>query len=85
MEYPLWEASYDDLLEDLEKSSVQVDIAASTKDYIAVDQKFSRNVMKSIAENNGDIFGENGEFHTVVKVWKTAREQALGLNPNTKS
>lgn len=85
LEYPLWKASYNDLLEDLEKSSVQVDIAASTKDYIAVDQKFSRNVMKSIAENNGDTFGENGEFHTVVKVWETAREKALGLNPTTRS
>ncbi|GFH51804.1 hypothetical protein CTEN210_08280 [Chaetoceros tenuissimus] len=83
LEYPLWKASYNDLFEDLEKSSVEVDIAASTKDYVAVDQNFSRNVMKTITENNGDAFGENGEFHTVAKVWVTTREQALGLSSHT--
>jgi diphthamide synthase (EF-2-diphthine--ammonia ligase) len=26
-----------------------------------------------------DLFGENGEFHTVAQVWKVDRSLALGL------
>jgi len=35
--------------------------------------------MKRVQMNGGDEFGENGEFHTLVKVWKVPRHVALGL------
>ena len=40
---------------------------------------FTREVMKCCERFKWDGFGENGEFHSLAKVWTTSPEQALGF------
>jgi diphthamide synthase (EF-2-diphthine--ammonia ligase) len=79
LEYPLWKVPYQNLLEDLQESRVQVIVSATTKNYVSVDEPFNTELFQRVKCNGGDGFGENGEFHTVVKVWKVPRNVVLGL------
>ena len=40
------------------------------------DDAFAEKIEKL---NSIDLFGENGEYHTIAKVWTVSRQQALGL------
>lgn len=69
--YPLWNVAYPDLLQEL--FDANVDISISAVDDVAAaagvcvgdvfDRPFVNRLPKSI-----DLFGENGEFHTCVKL-----------------
>mmetsp|Transcript_12854 Transcript_12854/g.24131 ORF Transcript_12854/g.24131 Transcript_12854/m.24131 type:complete len:742 (-) Transcript_12854:317-2542(-) len=78
-EYPLWKVPYQNLLKDLKESDAQVIVSATTKNYTHVDEEYSAELLQRVERNGGDGFGENGEFHTVVKVWKVSRDVVLDL------
>lgn len=79
-EYPLWHASYDDLLQDLQLSQVPCVVSATTVDSVSVGtlftKEFSEN-LRRIGEIDG--FGECGEFHSLAQVWEVDRKIALGI------
>lgn len=79
LEYPLWKISYQSLLEDLQEACVQVIVSATSKSYVHVDEPYNTEVFHRVESNGVDGFGENGEFHTLVKVWKVPRNVTLGL------
>ena len=82
LEYPLWNIPYSQLMEDLEKSTVPIEISACTvSDTVAkVGTNFTRSIWDAVEKEGLDGFGENGEFHSIAQVWKVKREVALGLN-----
>jgi diphthamide synthase (EF-2-diphthine--ammonia ligase) len=70
--YPLWNVSYEDLLDDLALSAVPCIICAAPDEALTgkiLGHKFNRNFIKTLPESV-DKFGENGEFHTVMKTWE---------------
>ncbi len=71
LHFPLWGAPYDALMDDLEASGAVCEVSAVTEDalgVVRVGQRFDRAMMTALPEGI-DRFGENGEFHTLVKVW----------------
>lgn len=62
--FPLWGASPDELLDELEASGVDVAVSASDG-RVPVGARFDRAFVRSLPEGV-DPFGENGEFHTFV-------------------
>jgi len=80
LEYPLWKVPYESLLKDLKMASVEVSVSAVTKGFVKCGEHFDEALMERARKENADAFGENGEFHTVVKVWTASRECALGIN-----
>jgi ATP-binding cassette subfamily B (MDR/TAP) protein 1 len=79
LEYPLWKRPYDELYEDFQMSNVEAKVSAVTIDYVKVDEVFNTELMERADQEGGDMFGENGEFHTFANVMVTTREKALGL------
>ena len=79
LEYPLWKLPYDELYEDFQRSNVEATVSAVTTNYVKIDAIFNRELMELVGEEGGDMFGENGEFHTFANVMNTTREKALGL------
>jgi ATP-binding cassette subfamily B (MDR/TAP) protein 1 len=80
MEFPLWQASYDVLMKDLENSKVPCVISASQVDQVSVGTIFTAELYSALLKGSAiDGFGENGEFHSLAKVWETDRLTALGL------
>mmetsp|Transcript_22177 Transcript_22177/g.62422 ORF Transcript_22177/g.62422 Transcript_22177/m.62422 type:complete len:318 (+) Transcript_22177:2-955(+) len=82
--FPLWRASYDELHRDLEASGVPCEISAlgpnvEPKGELRVGTQFSRALADEVAGYGMDRFGENGEFHTLAKVWEVPAVQAMGL------
>lgn len=72
LHFPLWGVSYDTLIADLEASGVTCEVSAVTEPaegIVAVGDRFDRTMMERLPESI-DPFGENGEFHTLVKVWE---------------
>ncbi|MEM6857562.1 MAG: DUF5522 domain-containing protein [Pseudomonadota bacterium] len=63
--FPLWEADYAALMDDLEASGAACVISAITADLpgIAVGDRFDRSLLARLPKTV-DPFGENGEFHT---------------------
>ena len=63
--FPLWQADYAELMEDLEASGAACLISAMTAAIpgVAVGDPFDRDLMARLPEGI-DRFGENGEFHT---------------------
>ena len=71
LHFPLWGAPYDALMDDLEASGAVCEVSAVTEEalgVVRVGQRFDRAMMAALPEGI-DRFGENGEFHTLVKVW----------------
>lgn len=71
--FPLWHADYDFLIDDLEDSGIVCEVSATTEralGAVRVKDRFNRSLVKSLPENI-DAFGENGEFHTLAKVWES--------------
>lgn len=80
MEFPLWKVDFDVLINDLQSSGIQVTLSASTRDDVKVDDQFNAEFIEKVkALKNIDLFGENGEYHTVAKVWVVPRDKALGI------
>lgn len=77
LHFPVWGVPYDTLITDLEASGVTCEVSAVTgaaEGFVAVGERFDRAMMARLP---GDIdpFGENGEFHTLVRVWEGASPQ----------
>lgn len=71
LHFPLWGAPYEALMDDLEASGAVCEVSAVTEEargVVQVGQRFDRALMTALPERV-DRFGENGEFHTLVKVW----------------
>ena len=71
LHFPLWGAPYEALMDDLEASGAVCEVSAVTgeaRGVVRVGQRFDRAMMAALPERV-DRFGENGEFHTLVKVW----------------
>ena len=71
LHFPLWGAPYEALMDDLEASGAVCEVSAVTEEargVVCVGQRFDRALMTALPEGV-DRFGENGEFHTLVKVW----------------
>ena len=81
LEYPLWNVPYNELIDDLESSGVNVVVSATNQNGIGVGTTFSRTVWQDATKMGIDGFGEEGEFHSVAEVWTASKEQALGLKP----
>ncbi|GAX13820.1 hypothetical protein FisN_30Lh115 [Fistulifera solaris] len=80
MEYPLWKVDYATLAQDLELSSVPCIVSSSTVDTVQVGERYDalfRERLKA-AGATIDLFGENGEFHTLAQVWEVDWWDALG-------
>lgn len=65
---PLWKVPYDVLVRDLEASGTPCRICASNTDDIRVGDLFDAE-FRSRLKPETDLFGENGEFHTLAEVW----------------
>ena len=73
LSFPLWQADYETLMRDLEASGVVCEVSAVTEaaeGQVKRGDKFDRKLYENLSETI-DAFGENGEFHTLVKVWDT--------------
>jgi len=79
MEYPLWKADYGDLLNDLESSQVPCFITGTTKEEVKLGTQYTREFYHETLAFKLDGFGENGEFHSLAKVWEVPRATALGI------
>jgi len=82
LEFPLWKTSYAELAIDLERSGIQCVISSSTTDLVKVGDVYNQALRERIeaSSNRIDLFGENGEFHTVAQVWTVERSRALGTS-----
>jgi len=88
--YPLWQVPYETLLADLESSGTPCEVSALGKHYgadppwaplLAVGMRFDRALAGRLEAAKCDAFGENGEFHTLAKVWEADVEQVLPAAP----
>ncbi len=72
LHFPLWDVSRETLIADLEASGVVCEVSAVTEaaaGVIEVGDEFGRAMMGRLPAEI-DPFGENGEFHTLAKVWE---------------
>ena len=85
LSYPLWKISYRELYADLMRSKVPCVLsscigskATPILESIEKGHPFDDSLLEKLQQTDWDIFGENGEFHTIAQVWKVSKEQALG-------
>jgi diphthamide synthase (EF-2-diphthine--ammonia ligase) len=89
MLYPLWKMDYDALALDLDASKVPCTISCSTVERVQVGQRYNGDFRQFLLQSERDeearvdLFGENGEFHTLAKVWEVDRSQAMGWNADS--
>lgn len=72
LHFPIWQVPCEMLMADLEASGVLCEVSAVTDaalGALAVGQRFDREAMSRLPDGV-DHFGENGEFHTLAKVWR---------------
>jgi diphthamide synthase (EF-2-diphthine--ammonia ligase)/ABC-type Fe3+-hydroxamate transport system substrate-binding protein len=79
--YPIWKVDYNDLARRLEESQVPCIVSASQRNEIAVGEVYGPSLRDRLPALDVDLFGENGEFHTLAEVWKVDRDIALGVTP----
>eukprot|EP00438_Fugacium_kawagutii_P029550 Skav201251 [mRNA] locus=scaffold1492:9324:11258:+ [translate_table: standard] len=79
LEFPLWHSAYDELERQLIASEVPVLVSSSTIEAVQLGQPYDQSMRDALRAKGIDVFGEGGEFHTVVEVWNTEPERALGL------
>jgi diphthamide synthase (EF-2-diphthine--ammonia ligase)/ABC-type Fe3+-hydroxamate transport system substrate-binding protein len=81
LQYPLFRVPYDTLIQDLEASQVPCIVTSSTVAAVKTGELYDSAFRHRLSEQapTVDVFGENGEFHTVAKVWKIDRTVTLGL------
>jgi diphthamide synthase (EF-2-diphthine--ammonia ligase)/ABC-type Fe3+-hydroxamate transport system substrate-binding protein len=79
--YPLFNVPFSVLEADLEASQVPCEVTSSTIESVTVGEVYDAQFRKRLLQEapHVDLFGENGEFHTVAQVWKVDRAVALGL------
>ena len=75
LHFPIWRVPYEALMADLEASGIVCEVSAVTeaaRGALVPGQRFDREAMMRLPEDV-DRFGENGEFHTLAKVWAGGR------------
>lgn len=75
LHFPIWQVPYEVLLAELEASGIVCEVSAVTEAALGAlvpGQRFDRGAMMGLPDGV-DRFGENGEFHTLAKVWAEAR------------
>jgi ATP-binding cassette subfamily B (MDR/TAP) protein 1 len=84
LEYPLWKVDYATLEQDLELSGVPCIVSSSTVDTVQVGERYDALFRERLKAAGAiiDLFGENGEFHTLAQVWEVDRNDALGCQCN---
>jgi len=83
LQYPLWQSPATTLLEDLERSGVPCVVTAlggGSPSPLKVGDPFHRKAAAELSAAGCDPFGENGEFHTLARVWEAPRAQAARLD-----
>jgi ATP-binding cassette subfamily B (MDR/TAP) protein 1 len=85
LEYPLWQKSYEDLMDGLEKSQVPCRVSATTVDTVQVGSLFNRQFYNQAIADKVDGFGECGEFHSLAQVWEVSRTIALGCDSSSST
>lgn len=85
LEFPLWKVDYETLAHDLELSGVRCIVSSSTVDNVQIGESYDALFRETLKERGPagststiDLFGENGEFHTLAQVWEVDRNVALG-------
>ena len=89
--YPLWHISVPELLDDLESSQVPCTVSACPGGAgttggrvevggIEIGSRFDRDLAELAAAAGWDPFGENGEFHTLARVWDARSTTVLGID-----
>lgn len=92
--YPLFNMDYKILERDLNASQVPCQITSSnaiiddegntdpSSAVVTVGEYYTDEFRRNLETNHPsiDLFGENGEFHTLAKVWEVPRQVALGLS-----
>lgn len=71
LHFPIWQVPYEVLMADLEASGIVCEVSAVTDAALGAlvpGQRFDREAMSRLPDAV-DRFGENGEFHTLAKVW----------------
>ena len=71
LHFPIWQVPYEVLMADLEASGIVCEVSAVTDAALGAlvpGQRFDREAMMRLPDSV-DRFGENGEFHTLAKVW----------------
>ncbi len=74
LHFPLWHVSYARLLADLSASGVPCEVSAvdsKTLPNLRIGTPFDKRLIDSLPPTV-DSFGEQGEFHTLAKVWATS-------------
>ena len=80
LHFPIWQVPYEVLMADLEASGIVCQVSAVTDAALGAlvpGQRFDRKAMMGLP-NGVDRFGENGEFHTLAKVWRVANSRPAG-------
>ncbi len=78
LHFPIWQVPYEALMADLEASGIVCEVSAVTDAALGAlvsGQRFDRAAMMRLPDGV-DRFGENGEFHTLAKVWATPLDQS---------
>lgn len=71
--FPLWKRSEEDMMHELETCGVPCmvsSVAEEGKGVVEVGEMFTRELWQRARDAGRDGFGENGEFHTLAKVWE---------------
>ena len=80
LHFPIWQVPYQVLMADLEASGIVCEVSAVTDAALGAlvpGQRFDREAMMRLPDGV-DRFGENGEFHTLAKVWRVATSRPAG-------
>lgn len=69
--YPVWRVPYHQLLQELWDAHVAIKVTAveDSVEGVSVGDVFNQEFVSRLPEGV-DVFGENGEFHTIVELWK---------------
>ena len=74
---PLWKVPYEELLADLARSGTPCEVCAIGDENcwsgkppcVTIGERFDASLAERVGQEGADRFGENGEFHTLAKVW----------------
>ncbi|PXF48955.1 hypothetical protein BWQ96_01297 [Gracilariopsis chorda] len=72
--YPVWGVKYESLMQELEEANVTIRISAVDHDnpslrHVKIGDNFGPGFVEKLP-HQVDPFGENGEFHTLVELWR---------------
>ena len=74
LRFPIWNVSYDNLIDRLEQSKGRAYISSlgdflPTSTKLCIGEEYTKKSYQQFKEYGIDPFGENGEFHTEIRFW----------------